>query len=297
LVQWNINGWSANTRDTKKLILQTFDADVISLCETHLSGNDEIDLDNYKCFVHNRQYRHCNLNRTFGGVQVLVKYHVLNCYDVTVTDKSYDGILCLRFVNKMSGYCFFILSCYLPPSNSIWGRDGVAFYNHLLSLLYSYSDADALYIMGDLNSRFGNESETIDYVDCTLPERKIIDKNKNKHGELLLDFLKDGQLCIVNGRVNNELDNFTYVESSRGCSVVDFVIVPHINLANIEHFQVHTPLDLMHSVHECDKYISDHSVLEFVLSPHYSQGDLLPERNEADTVVVENENENVHKNR
>ena len=297
MIQWNLNGWSANTRDSKKAILQTFDADIISLCETHMTGNDKIDLDNYKCFVHNRQYRHYNLNRTFGGVQVLVKNHVLNFYDVTITDKSYDGIICLKFVNKVSGYCFYVLSCYLPPSNSVWGRDGVAFYNHLLALLYSYSDADAIYIMGDLNSRFGNESETIEYVDSMLPERKIIDKNKNKHGELLLDFLKDSQSCVVNGRINAEMDNFTYIEPSRGCSVVDFVIVPHANLVNVEYFKVHTPLDLMHSIYNYDKCVSDHSVLEFVLSPHHSQGDVMPECNE-DIGVVVNETDNTqYKNR
>ena len=230
--------------------------------------------------------------------RTVIRHNILNSYDVVIVDKSYDGILCLKFVNKVSGYCFLVVSCYLPPSNSVWGRDGVAFYNHLLALLYSYSDADACYIIGDLNSRFGNESEMIDYVDCTLPARKITDTFKNKHGELLLDFLKDGQLCVVNGRVNPDLDNFTYIESARGCSVVDFVIVPHVNLVNVKHFHVHTPLELMQSIHDCDKCVSDHSVLEFVLSPHHGQGDPIPERNVSDSVVDDNEtNAEQNKNR
>ena len=74
---------------------------------------------------------------------VLVKFDVMNCFDVSIADKTYDGILCLKFTHKFSNYCFILMSCYLPPSNSVWGRDGVSFYNHLMSLVYNFSNADA----------------------------------------------------------------------------------------------------------------------------------------------------------
>ena len=161
------------------------------------------------------------------------------------------------------------MSCYLPPSNSVWGRDGVSFYNHLMSLVYRFSDADAVYITGDLNSRFGDACEIIDLIDGQLPERKILDHGKNKHGETFLDFLKDGQLCIVNGRINPELDNFTFIDPSRGSSVVDFIVVPQANVPNVETFRVHTPCELMELISEGDRCVSDHSLLEFVLHPHF----------------------------
>ena len=146
-----------------------FDADIISLCETHLPGTQGINIDNYQCFIHNRQQRHTNLNRTFGGVQVLVKLDLLNTYDVSILDKSCDGILCLKFIEKVTNYSFVLISCYLPPSNSIWGRDGDTFYRHLLTLIYLYTNVDAVLILGDFNSRIADECEVIEYVDSNIP--------------------------------------------------------------------------------------------------------------------------------
>ena len=194
----------------------------------------------------------------------------MNCFDVSIADKSYDGILCLKFTHKFSNYCFILMSCYLPPSNSVWGRDGVSFYNHLMSLVYNFSNADAIYIAGDLNSRFGDVIETIDLIDCQLPERKILDQGKNKHGETFLDFLRDGQLCIVNGRINPDFDNFTFIDPSRGSSVVDFVVVPFINLADVKSFKVLSPADLTQLVSNVDRCTSDHSLLVFEISPHFN---------------------------
>ena len=48
-------------------MVEHLDADIISLCETHLEGNTEVQIEGYETFVHNRQSR----NRTFGGIQVL----------------------------------------------------------------------------------------------------------------------------------------------------------------------------------------------------------------------------------
>ena len=99
--------------------------------------------------------------------------------------------------------------------------------------------------MGDLNSRFGDNQEHIEGIDLKVPSRKVLDVGKNKHGDLLIDFLKDGQLCIVNGRVNPENDNFTFVDPGRGSSVVDFLIVPYCNLKSITDFHVHLARELM----------------------------------------------------
>ena len=118
-----------------------------------------MEIEGYECFAHNRQFRNRKLNRTFGGIQVLVKRNLLREYDVQILDKTFDGILCLQFKSKISDYCFIVISCYLPPSNSVWGRDGTSFYSHLLSLVYLYADVDAMFIMGDLNSRFGDTQE------------------------------------------------------------------------------------------------------------------------------------------
>ena len=61
--------------------------------------------------------------------------------------------------------------------------------------------------------------------------RKPLDTGKNTHEQALLDFLKDSNTCVVNGRLNPENDNYIYF-TSRGSSVVDYVIVPHVSLSD-----------------------------------------------------------------
>ena len=62
-----------------------------------------------------------------------------------------------------------------------------------------------------------------------------------------MDFLKDSNTCVLintcdsntcvlNGRLNPENDNYTYF--TRGSSVVDYVIVPHVSLSDCVHFEV-----------------------------------------------------------
>ena len=81
---------------------------------------------------------------------------------------------------------------------------------------------EKILICGDFNSRIGEESDYIMGVD-NIPVRNVIDATSNKHGDHLLEFLIDCNLCIVNGRVG--LNDFTHV-SHRCSSVVDYVIVP-----------------------------------------------------------------------
>ena len=84
-----------------------------------------------------------------------------------------------------------------------------------------------------------------------------------------MDFLRDGQLCIVNGRNTPEFDNFTFIDPSRGSSVVDFVVVPYANLADVKSFKVFSPVDLTQMVSNGDRCASDHSLLVFEISPHF----------------------------
>ena len=70
-------------------------------------------------------------------------------------------------------------------------------------------------------------------------------------------------MCIVNGRVGS--NDFTHV-SHRGCSVVDYVIVPHEQLLVSAHFSVQTMLNVINDLNlqGCTKS-SDHSVLVHVI--------------------------------
>ena len=240
--------------------------DIICLSETHCSSNinNQPDVFNYTWYGHCRTVRNRRLSRSFGGVGILVKDDICVQFNITCIDKEYDGIMGLLFKDNNSDYSFVVFVCYLPPEASPWGRDPEAFFNHLLQQVYNYSNVDNMLICGDLNARIGNLKDYIDNVD-TIPPRCVLDLVQNNHGMSLIEFLNESKFCILNGRVQTENDNFTCI-SSRGKSIVDYIVVAHDCLANYATMQVLTPNDIV------DKFklesmlsdrckMSDHSVI------------------------------------
>ena len=167
--------------------------------------------------------QHKNAPKGSGGVAILGKSNLFDVYNVQVIDNCYDGILCIKFENVEDKSSFIVCSCYLPPENSPYGRDAVSFYAHLLSLIYLYKSAvNGFYICGDLNSRIGNMSDIVGDIDC-MTDRTNIDVVINQHGKCLVEFLQEALFCTVNGRITVNSDGYT----SRGSSVVDYILVPH----------------------------------------------------------------------
>ena len=97
-----------------------------------------------------------------------------------------------------------------------------------------------------------------------ISNRVNIDDTKSGHYEEMIDFLLDSKFCVVNGRVTKEYDNYTCV-SSRGSSVVDYMLVPHSTLEKCDSFKVHSVKDLIHPTINTVESLSDHSVLELCI--------------------------------
>lgn len=110
-------------------------------------------------------------------------------HGITLLCKSLyiDGVLAITFTHKMSGYTFAIINGYLPPENTVWGRDATQFMCHVLSLVYMLCNCDAIYFVGDVNSKVGHLKDFINGVD-DIHVRKVLDDAKNKHGEVFIDF-------------------------------------------------------------------------------------------------------------
>ena len=77
-------------------------------------------------------------------------------------------------------------------------------------------------------------------------------------------------MCIINGRLCPEYDNFTCVRTN-GSSVVDYVSTFQDNLENCKSFKVHLARPLLGSLNIFDSSIPDHSILEFDFIPHFMQ--------------------------
>ena len=266
-----MNGWTSENKCLREQLIINIASDIYCLSETHLDKNSSLDCEGYTCYVNNRKSKHLRAPKPSGGVAILVKDNVFNDFQIRVIDKEYDGILGLKFTNIHTDFTFIILSCYLSPENSVWGRNPTNFFAHLTTLMYMYSDVDLLLLAGDLNGRVGNLKDFVQDVD-DIQERTCIDVIKAGHGENLIEFLKDTKMCLTNGRLSPQLDNFTFV-SSRGRSVVDYMVVPHECLQFCEFFKVDLMSDLMEkfslSTLLSDKCkVSDHSML--TLKFHHS---------------------------
>ena len=79
---WNVNGFTDTNKDLRINILNSINADIIVINETHLGPADTLFIDGYKWISHPRLTKHVNLNRYFGGVGVLINETFLNNFNV-----------------------------------------------------------------------------------------------------------------------------------------------------------------------------------------------------------------------
>ena len=240
-----------------------------------MRDNSEIYIPGYQWYGNNRSLINLRARKGSGGTGILVKDTVYKNYSVKIIDKTIDGIIGIQLVDKISEYTVVIFSCYLPPDNSPYALNVNDFFAHLTSQSYLHCNVDILLICGDFNARVGNLKDTIS-CDEFVPERKVIDmchSNQYGHAEVFVDFLIENKLCILNGRITPEYDNYTSV-SVRGKAVVDYVISKQDCLELFKEFKVLTTtnlidnFDIYHLItNNCKP--PDHSILSTTVS--YSQ--------------------------
>ena len=236
LLSWNVNGWYHNTKQIRESVIVGINPDIGIIGETHLKDDEKVFINDYHCISHNRKVRHLRAKKNYGGVCILIKKHLDRYYSYTTVDKEHDGILAVKFRSKSSDYCFLVVALYLPPEQTTWGRDAAGFYSHMLKLMYEYSYCDHVVLAGDVNSKMGSVQDFIPEIDDNIGKRKILDKNKNKHGQELIDFLIESKMCVCNGRVTPEFDNYTFIHT-RGKSVIDYFMIPIESLCNCVEFK------------------------------------------------------------
>ena len=162
-----------------------------------------------------------------------------------ITDSSFEGILWVTFEDQSEPDCCFKLCvCYLPPEGSSIGNTAQEFYETLLYQVYLYFDDDPVLLTGDFNSRMSAAKQDFNPGIDIIPPRCGIDTENNKFGEYLIDFLKDSNMCVVNGRFDSAKDNFTHI-SNRGKSVVDYFVVPYVHINLVNDFEVKTMTEVL----------------------------------------------------
>ena len=182
----------------------------------------------YSWYGNNRNRIHKNAKAGSGGLGFLIKNEILTEFDIMVLQQSYEGIFWLKLTHKTESLVLLPCVCYLPPENSSRRVDVNEFFDNLLSDFYQFQNMGLVFISGDFNSRCGELEDFIAGVDNIVP-RHVIDFKSNYYGERFIDFLINANLCMLNGRYNDCLNNFTSV-STKGSSVVDYCILPHNDL-------------------------------------------------------------------
>ena len=270
---WNVNGWTINNSQLRSETIELMNFDIICITETHLPGDSNITMSNYTWFGHNRTLIHSRARRASGGVGWLIKNDLLNDYSFNVIDKSFEGIIAMECKHIATNFAMVLIGAYLPPENTNWGRESTQFFAHLIMLSYQSIYADFVFICGDMNARISDKLDYIPEVD-EIPKRKNINQSNNNHGDLLIEFLKDAKMCLLNGRLSPHMDNFTCI-SNKGRSVVDYLCTPYECLRFCDMCKVTTPSEAI------DKFnlqrlistrckMSDHSLISTYVNISYS---------------------------
>lgn len=108
---------------------------------------------------------------------MLVKASVYTNYRVAVLNTEVEGVLSILFVHKATEYETLIVSNYLPPSNSEYGKDPDSFFGQLLAICYEFNDVDMIYMCGDYNARIGTCQDVL--TNDLVPKRECVDVTVN----------------------------------------------------------------------------------------------------------------------
>lgn len=260
MISWNVNSWTQTNGELRAELIKIHEPHIICLQETKLLHDDKITLDGYRFYGNNRNNIKVTATCGSGGVALLVRNDIAEIYTISCTSNEFEGIISCRFVHNVSGMELLITSCYLPPEGSERGQDSADFFDYLTNAVYNNVNVDVMIFCGDVNARIGDVSDVIENIDI-LPTRINIDTVKNKHGDTFVEFLKVCKLCVLNGRVCPDYDNYTSI-STKGHSVVDYVFVPQQSVSQFTQFKVLTVKSM------CEQYnikptckIPDHSLL------------------------------------
>ena len=99
------------------------DCDLVSTNKSHLLNKDNIHLTGYRWIGLNQSKLHVNAPKGSGSVGIFVKERIYPEYEIDIIDNLVDGILGIKFTNKLTELTFLVFSRYLPPESLPWGRD------------------------------------------------------------------------------------------------------------------------------------------------------------------------------
>ena len=190
------------------------DTDILIISETHFNIRTKCP-DN---FVLIEKSPPTDSKRPRGGVAIYKKIHcalkfttLLNIQDCTVCEIDDTNII--------------FIAIYIPPNNSHYFDEDI--FEHLRSMLSYFVPHKFVYIIGDMNSRFGNMNTSSHSKYITNP-----DTSTNQNGIKLRKLLQEfPEMILLNGLQHQYKtfdSNFTFFRGNTA-SQIDICITNNIN--------------------------------------------------------------------
>ena len=110
----NVGGWTINNNELRLICLKNIDSDIICVNETHLQGEASVEIDGYTYYNFNRRSIHVIAPKGSGGVGMFVRNKLFSIFDISILDKTYDGILRIALISKNTDYSIAVFATYLP---------------------------------------------------------------------------------------------------------------------------------------------------------------------------------------
>ena len=226
-------------------IVKCSDADIFCVTETHLRGEDKLNVNGYRYYGINRV---TDNNKGSGGVGMLIKLEMFSRYNIKQRLIIRDNVVGVELQPKDSGESIAVYCIYLPPISSPYASENESILDSLIIECYDLCDIDNVFFCGDFNTRVGNKKET--QMCDELPNHVVIDEVFNQQGDKLLNFTNDIKGCIINGRITPNMDDFTSVTGYKGKAVVDYHITRQSDISGV----------VKMSVESCNNLIRDNKL-------------------------------------
>lgn len=226
ILGWNINGKCDILNN--QLIKNYFNNfDIIFLCEMHAICDNIIN--NNMFYIQEFPDLNCNLSNPRGGCAIMIKKNLRHC--ILAIKKCQTDFLKITFSDRSSMLCV-----YIPPIDSIYYNEQII--AEIGSEVYEHENNKVpLYLIGDLNMRFGDLNLLPNRYRYTVNPDQI----KNTNGNMFIDLiLNTFDFAPVNHMIrygNPFGGNYTFERGNRK-SQIDWLLVNTQALKNVKYFSV-----------------------------------------------------------
>ena len=247
--------------------------DIIGIQETKTDDLDTTEITGYKVFLNNRS---CISKNRSGGIALIVKEWILpfdKVHDTKLTDLAIVFTLSKILCREGSSAALKGAVIYIPPYGSKYASEDpfLEIQEAMLRFSSNSSNSDII-IFGDFNARSSNlpdyveldfhisdsnglqevyeENVTILMYSETFNvplNRNTADPNTNMYGNTMLEFCKNHNSFILNGRVGQD-----YITPKLTCkekSTVDYFLASACTFEHIKDFQVEEFICLVSDAH------------------------------------------------